>query len=204
MTCDGRDATPVPATGTVEGVVAPSMIKTASASRTGAPTMKVPLSQDFLYGEKQSAAGSAAVQGRVVPTNRQSPTHETLSSADAKMGYQVVTPSAAYEPLTQDFLYGDRTTQQGWRAGTKLQDIQSVIVPPLSESAEAVATGAANRKSSPQPLTQDFLYGDRTTQTGWKAGTKLQDIQSVNRPGPAVVTSERYLNEGFTVKPAAN
>ena len=137
------------------------------------------------------------VFNKVIPNKgRQSPTHEQLSSADAAMGYEVVAPGPAFKPLSEDFVYGDRTTQQGWRNGIQLRDIQSVVVPPLSEQA---SQSVANRKT-PKPLTQDFLYGDRTPETGWSAGIKVQDIQAVN--APAASASERWLTEGFAAKPA--
>jgi hypothetical protein len=116
------------------------------------------------------------------------------------MGYEVVAPGPAFKPLSQDFVYGDRTTQQNWKNGIQQQDIQSVVVPPLSEqAAKSPATGTA-----PKPLTHDFLYGDGTPGgTGWRAGIKVKDIQSVNSPA-AGASGERWLTEGFAADPNAH
>jgi hypothetical protein len=173
-------------------------------TRTGAPTMQAPATEDVLP-EVAAAPTQAGVRGSVTPTNeaptsRQSPTHEQLSSADAAMGYEVVAPGPAFKPLSQDFVYGDRTTQQNWKNGIQQQDIQSVVVPPLSEqAAKSPATGTA-----PKPLTHDFLYGDGTPGgTGWRAGIKVKDIQSVNSPA-AGASGERWLTEGFAADPNAH
>merc|ERR1719359_2432498 len=146
------------------GARAPAPAMKASAARAPAPAMKAALTQEFIADKAVKTSGTAAYQGNVVPT-----------------GDPAVKP--APKPLTEDFLYGERSGMRTVESrSSAAMDIQSVVVP-----SEAAAT---RPKSKFSPLFQDFLYGDRSgmgsAAARRNAAADIQSVQNAAVAGGAV------------------